>query len=236
MTDRASDVIIDDIASSRASRAPLSPDRIVDAALAIAARAAPDGLTGRALGAELGVDRSAVWRHFVDRDALLLAVGDRLLAVALAAVPEDLAPHERMMALGRGIVAAYEAHPHVGALVACRTTQGPGEMAVVEAMLGALSEAGVPADQVPRYQRMLADTLLGYAGLRAGYACLAEDARRRDLQAWVGAYATAPAADFPEISARALDLAEVSDDDVFATLLDALWSAVRAVAATGADA
>lgn len=219
------------------ARTPLTPERIVDAALAIAARAEPDGLTGRALGEELGVDRSAVWRHFADRDALLLAVGDRLLALALAAVPDGpLAPHERMMALGRGLVAAFEAHPHVGALVACRTTQGPGELAVVETMLRALGEVGVPSALVPRYQRMLADTLLGYAGLRAGYACLSEDVRRRDQLAWVGTYATAAPAQHPEISARALDLGAVSDDDVLATLLDALWSAVRAVAATGADA
>lgn len=57
----------------------LPPEVIVDAAMRVTARAEPDGLTGKALGNERGVDRSAVWRHAADRHALLLAVGDRLL-------------------------------------------------------------------------------------------------------------------------------------------------------------
>ncbi|MFT3876505.1 MAG: TetR/AcrR family transcriptional regulator C-terminal domain-containing protein [Propioniciclava sp.] len=211
------------------ARRTLTPATIVDAAVAIAARAEPDGLTGRVLGAELGVDRSAVWRHFKDHDALLRAVGDRLLRMALDAVPARLAPHERMMALARSVVGTFVAHPHVGAAISGRTTQGEGELAMVEFTLQALGEAGVPAEQCARQQRTLADTILGYAGLRASKALLSEEIRQRDQQAWMGTYATVSPQTHPAIARHVTDLAAVTDDDVLESLLAALWAAVRGV-------
>lgn len=221
-------VISDDIIGDMA-RKTLTPSAIVDAAIAIAARSEPGGLTGRVLGDELGVDRSAVWRHFKDQDALLRAVGDRLLTMALEAVPAGLTPQDRMMALARALVGAFVAHPHVGAVLGGRTTQGPGEFAVVEFSLQALHEAGVPADQIARQQRMIADTILGYASLRAGQELLPPEVRRSDRQAWAGAYAVASPETYPAIAEHVMDLAAVSDDDVLEALLDALWAAVRAV-------
>ncbi|MFT4228197.1 TetR/AcrR family transcriptional regulator [Micropruina sp.] len=211
-------------------RQSLSPRLIVDAAVAIAGRPGASVLSGRALGDELGVDRSAVWRHFPDQDALLRAVGDRLLELALAAVPDGLDPEVRMRALARSVVATFVAHPQVGALIAGRTTQGRGELAMVEFTLCALREAGVPHDQVGRHQRVLADTILSYAGMRAGRALLSDDLRRRDQQAWVGTYATASAESYPAIADHVQELAAVTDDDVLESLLTALAVGVRAVA------
>lgn len=222
------DVISDDIIGDMARRT-LTPSAIVDAAIAIAARAEPHGLTGRVLGDELGVDRSAVWRHFKDQDALLRAVGDRLLTMALDEVPAGLAPQERMMALARALVRAFVAHPHVGAVLGGRTTQGAGEFAVVEFSLQALREAGVPADQIARQQRMIADTILSYASLRAGQVLLPPEVQRGDRQAWAGAYAAASPETYPAIAEHVMDLAAVSDDDVLEALLTALWAAVRTV-------
>ncbi|MEU4421031.1 helix-turn-helix domain-containing protein [Actinoplanes sp. NPDC024001] len=206
----------------------LSPELIVDAAVRIAARAEPDGLTGRALGAELGADRSAVWRHFPDRDALLLAVGDRLLELATDRVRPGLGPRERLQALARSVVEVYVAHPYVGAAVACRTTRGPGEFAVVEMMLAALHEVGLRGESVARHQRMLADAILSYAGMRAGWAVLPERVRRGDEQAWAGAYATLPADRYPAIAEHLPHLAGQGDDQVLGALLHALWLSVAA--------
>ncbi|MFT4296791.1 MAG: TetR/AcrR family transcriptional regulator C-terminal domain-containing protein [Micropruina sp.] len=217
------------------SRRLLSPAMIVDAAVAIAARPDAGPLTGRVLGDELGVDRSAVWRHFPDQDALLRAVGDRLLELALAAVPDGLDPERRMMALARAVVATFVDHPQIGAVIASRTTQGPGELATVEFTLRALREAGVPHDQVGRQQRILADTVLSYAGMRAGRALLTDEIRRRDQQAWMGTYATASAQTHPAIADHVHALAAVTDDEVLEGLLAALAIAVRTVAERPAE-
>lgn len=211
------------------TRRTLTPAVIVDAAIAIAARGDANGLTGRTLGDELGVDRSAVWRHFQDQDALLRAVGDRLVQLALAAVPDGLPPHQRMMAFARALVATFATHPGVGAAVAGRTTQGPGELQAVEVTLQALREAGVPDHQLAAQQRTLADAILSYAGFRAGRALLSDEIRQRDQQAWMGAYATASPQQYPAIAAHVQQLAAVTDDDVLETLLAALWAAVQNV-------
>ena len=134
-----------------------------------------------------------------------------------------------MMALARALVATFAAHPHVGAAIAARTTQGPGEIDAVEFTLQALREAGVPRDQLARQQRALADAILGYAGFRAARALLSEEIRQRDQQAWMGAYATVSPVTHPAIAEHVVDLAAATDDDVLETLLTALWAAVQTV-------
>ncbi|MEI2620064.1 MAG: helix-turn-helix domain-containing protein [Candidatus Nanopelagicales bacterium] len=207
-------------------RRTLTPDDFVEAALAIAARTQPDGLSGRAIGDELGVDRSAVWRHFSDRDALLRAVGDRLMDLALQNVPPNLAPRERLRAAARNVVATFVKYPNVGSQIASRTLQGSGEMAMVEFTLQALREIGLAHELVAKYQRMLADTMLAYAAMRAALALLPADIRAADEQAWMGVYATAPAKDYPAIAAHVFDLAAVTNDQILDDLIDALLAAV----------
>ncbi|MFD4181233.1 TetR/AcrR family transcriptional regulator [Rhodococcus sp. NPDC058514] len=206
----------------------LTPEVIVEAAVRIAARGRPDGLTGRALGEELGVDRSAVWRHFSDKDSLLRAVGDRLLTMAHDRVPAGLGPKRRMERLAGAVVAVFTEHPYVGAAVAPRTTRGPGEFALVEMMLTALGELGLDATDVVRYQRMLAESVLSYAGMRAGYAVLPDTLRAADVRAWVREYAGADPVRYPAIAAHAAALAEVGPDLVLDTLIEAFWTAVDA--------
>ncbi|MEV0064560.1 helix-turn-helix domain-containing protein [Nocardia sp. NPDC050718] len=210
----------------------LTPEMIVEAAVRIAARGRSDGLTGRALGEELGVDRSAVWRHFADKDALLRAVGDRLLTMAYDRVPDALDPKSRMERLAHAVVDVFTAHPYVGAAVASRTTRGPGEFAVVEMMLTALGDLGLEVPDRVRYQRMLADSVLAYAGFRAGYALLPKKVRDADERAWAREYAAADPREYPAIAALAPRLAEVGPDTVLDTLIEAFWAAVEARRAT----
>ena len=214
------------------ARKTLTPAAIVDAALTITARKDATALTGGTLGKELGVDRSAVWRHFKDHDALLRAVGDRLLQMALDEVPSTLPPHERMMTLARALVRTFTAHPSIGMIISGRTTQGHGEFAVVEFTLQALHEAGVPDELIAPQQRMIADTIFSYASMRAAQALLPAELRCNDHQAWAGAYATLSPETHPAIARYSGELAAVSDDDVLETLLSALWVAVQATTPT----
>ncbi|MEV0339528.1 helix-turn-helix domain-containing protein [Nocardia sp. NPDC050713] len=212
--------------SARPTR--LTRDRIVAAAVRIAARGRPDGLTGRALGEELGVDRSAVWRHFADKDALLRAVGDRLLTLAYEQVPAGLDPKARLEALARAVVAVFVGHPYVGSAIASRTTRGPGEFAVVDMMLTALAELGLSPDDVVRYQRMLAVSVLSYAGVSAGYAVLPQKVRDADERAWTREYFALDAEEYPGIAEYSARLADVGPDAVLDTMIEAFWTAVDA--------
>lgn len=206
----------------------LTPEVIVDAAVRISARGRPDGLTGSALGAELGVDRSAVWRHFADKEALLRAVGDRLLTTAFTQLPDALEPRARLDRLAHAVVEVFTAHPYVGATFAARGTRGPGEFAMVEMMLTVLRELGLDDQDTVRYQRMLADSVLSYAGMRASRAILPTAVREADEQAWTNEYAAADPLRYPAIAALSPGLAAVGPDMVLDTMIEAFWTAVDA--------
>lgn len=207
-------------------RRSFTPDAVVDAAVDLARQQSHPRLTGKALGDALGVDRSAIWRHFADQDALLRAVGDRLLIMALDGVDHGAQPADRMKELARSVVAVFAAHPMIGAVTAGRTTQGPGELAMVEFLLRTLAEARVGDSDIARLQRTFADTILGYAGLRASQELLPDELRARDRDAWYGTYATADTGRYPAIAAQVTALAGVEDDTVLESLLTALSDAV----------
>ena len=63
--------------------AGLSPDAIVDRALEVTQRGGTAALTVRRLGAELGVDPTALYRPFRDKDVLGLACMDRAVQFAV---------------------------------------------------------------------------------------------------------------------------------------------------------
>lgn len=215
-------------------RRNLTPGVIVDAAVDLAYHREHTRLTGKVLGDALGVDRSAIWRHFSDQDALLRAVGDRLLVMALDAAEvavADGSPRDRLKDLARALVATFAAHPMIGAVTAGRTTQGPGEMRMVEVTLQSLHDAGVPDAHIARLQRTFADTVLGYAGLRASQELLPPELRERDREAWYGTYATASAETYPAIAAHVTALAAVEDDTVLESLLTSLSESAERIIA-----
>jgi AcrR family transcriptional regulator len=79
------------------SRPADTPQRLVEAAIALVANGGLDALTLRALGERCGLSRQAPYRHFEDKDSLLRAVaaaGFRALTVRLreAASPDDGGP------------------------------------------------------------------------------------------------------------------------------------------------
>ena len=63
-------------------RGRLDRERILDAAQAIAERDGVPRLTMRRIGAELGADPTAVYRHFRSKDELLVELADRLFGSA----------------------------------------------------------------------------------------------------------------------------------------------------------
>ena len=75
-------------ALTRLPRGTLSQAVIIEAALAVSERKGLGALSFQALGAELGAHPTAIYRHFRDKDELVLAVVDGLYAEMLA----ELAP------------------------------------------------------------------------------------------------------------------------------------------------
>lgn len=139
-------------------RARLDPETIIDAVLKIAGQDPGERLTFRRLGEELGVDATAVYRHFRNRDAIIRAALDRLFALSV----------ERTLAAGRqhGWRARLEAYldellrvfmqyPSLGSESFATDTYGPGELKAIEFVLQCLTDAKLPEERVVHYYAAL---------------------------------------------------------------------------------
>lgn len=212
----------------------LSADLIVDTAVAIAARRDTDALTTRRLGAELGVDPTAVYRYVDSVDDLVLLAADRLLRMAVEDLPPAADWREHLVVTGRRLVDVFTRHPAIGAVVASRTTRRPAEFAVVEGLLGAVRAAGLDGEEAVLCYRAFVDLTLSYAGMRAQYALLGPDVRAADERAWAEVYGTLPADRYPHIAGLAARLPDVDDDRVLEAGLGLLVDGIAARAAARA--
>lgn len=72
-------------------------------------------LSMRVLGAELGVDATALYRHFPNKDSLVEAMVDRMLSEALEAHnPAGKSPREKVLDVVFAMRDAFARHPDIG--------------------------------------------------------------------------------------------------------------------------
>lgn len=223
-------------ARTKRSGAQLTPDAIIEASLRIAARGSADAFTVRRLGEELGADPTAIYRHFRDKDELLLSVADRTLGEVLDGIPDGLDWKGRLRALAAGSLRVALKYPVVASAMASRTTRRTNEFRVVELILGAVMEAGLEGPDAAVHYRMVGDSLLAHVGQRAAYLLFAPDVRAGDESSWTREYRLVDAHDFPNITRLSSQLAEVTDDEIYHARVESLITAIerRAEAVRGA--
>lgn len=137
--------------------------QILDAALALADERGLTAVTMRAIAERLGVTAMALYPHIGDKERLLDGLVDRMLAELLPAIPGHGTAEQRLMAIARAGRALARRHPAAYALLLSRPSVTPDAIRLVDAIYTALLDLGVPADQVPRMERLLSTFTLGYA-------------------------------------------------------------------------
>jgi AcrR family transcriptional regulator len=196
----------------------LSREVILDAYIRLADEEGPEAISLRRLGAELGVDATAVYRHFRDKDALLEAVADRLL--------QDLADRyrptggwrddlRRLAIEGR---AMYLGHPRLARIIAASPEPLPGNRRLTEQAIGSLRAAGLSDRDAALAYEALASYVAGASSLDAEIGPDAGDA-------WRGAFAALDADRFPNVTAVARHLYR-SEPDAFEFGLDLFLEAI----------
>ncbi len=200
-------------------RGSLTPERIVDESLGLLDKQGVAGFSLPKLGRALGADPTAVYRHFASKDDLVLAIADRLLEEAFAGLEPRACWVDTVTEGARRLRATYAAHPAAASLSACRTTQRPAEMRSVNIFIGAIREAGFEGAEAARVYRALGDFALAWAGLDAAFLALDERQQATDRAAWTRAYLAVNRAEFPHIWQVRLELPDVTDDEIFDTIL-----------------
>lgn len=176
--------------------APLTRDALLAATIRIADAEGPTAVTMRRLGAELGVDATAFYRHFRDKDELLQAAGDWLVAGAFDGVElsgEWAADLRRMVLSGRR---RYLEHP--GLLVLVATSSGPfqSEAAATERVLAHLRSGGLAPEEAARAFEVIQDYLISFTVADAA-------ALHESIDPWRQAFEALPEAEFPNLAASA---------------------------------
>ena len=151
-------------------RAPLSSERIVEAAVELIDREGLDALSMRHLGAALGVEAMSLYRHFPSKAVLLEAVVGRLLAELLLPVPGSAPWQESFRALARDYRQLLLRHPNAIPLLATLQLSNPGALGAAGAVMALLRDAGFDARTAFHVLATADSYVIGFAYWEAGTA------------------------------------------------------------------
>ncbi|HEU4326981.1 MAG TPA: TetR/AcrR family transcriptional regulator [Roseiflexaceae bacterium] len=168
----------------KAEETALDRARIVAAALALVDGQGVAALSMRRLGAELGVDPMAIYRHLPDKQALLEAMVAQVFSELRVEGEPASGWQEQVRAFARAYRAMAQAHPNlVLHLVADSAAATQAALLANEALYDALLGAGLPPRLVLLSGDLLIDFLNGFALGERGGALGAPGERRglRDL-------------------------------------------------------
>ncbi|HEY8980708.1 MAG TPA: TetR family transcriptional regulator [Streptomyces sp.] len=216
---------------SRLPRGTLSQKVIIQAAFRVADSTGMEKLTFQTLGRELAAHPTAIYRHFRNKDELLLALIDALHEEALADIPpptEDWA-HD-LMQIAVHTHAAFMRHPQVGVMAAARTSRRENEFRSVERKLDCMRRAGLDGAEAALYYRVFADLVLSYSAMDASLAVLSPELRDGDLRSWDTDYRTLPADKYPNIARISPQFVALDDPNNFVTAVQAVIDTIRAKA------
>lgn len=224
-------------APASTARARLDRASIVEAGLDLAASSTHATISVRELGAHLGADPTAIYRHFRSKQQLMEALLDELTLRSVAAVTATKGEwRERLRQLASATLTIYSAHPAIGADAIVLTTHGRGELEAIEIMLEAFSEAGLESDDVVRHYALLASHVLSSAaGIARSRADRGDEARASALEAspWFDGPILADPREYPLINKFATSLVDLEDQDLFRLGVEAvIQSAERAAGRT----
>ena len=122
-------------------RKPLTRERVLRAAVALADRHGVDALTMRRLGGKLGVEAMALYKHVANKDEILDGIAELVLGeIEIPAPGSEWRTAMRQRAISARRV--LKRHPWAIGLMESRGSSGPATLRYVEAVLAALRDGG----------------------------------------------------------------------------------------------
>lgn len=204
----------------------LSRERIVAAAVELLDRSGEAGLTFRALGARLRTGPGAIYWHVANKEELLVAATEAVLAEAVSGeLPGEPAAAVRAIALG--VFDGIDNHPWIGTQLA-RVAAQPATLRVFERLGQRVQALGVP--EAARFDAVsaLLNYILGVAVQNAVNARVQEPGT--DRAAVLGAVsASLDPAEFPFVSSVAAQLRQHDDRAQFLAGVDLVLAGIAAL-------
>jgi TetR/AcrR family tetracycline transcriptional repressor len=216
-------------------RGTLSRDSVLDAALGLADEGGLGAVSMRRVAAQLGVEAMSLYNHVSGKADLLDGIASRVFETI--GVPDPVLPwDERVRHLIGGCYAAMRAHPVVvQALVAeAANPRSVGALSVIDAILGALYDAGLDGPRAARGYRSLLGLVFGSVLVETADPAVAAvpDAERAEpIADWFARMATP--ASLPHLHRALPSLLAADCAAEFGDELDLMIAGLRASAAAG---
>jgi AcrR family transcriptional regulator len=141
---------------------PLTRQRVLEAAVALADDSGIESLTMRKLGQALGVEAMSLYYHVANKDALLDGMVDLVFAeIELPTAGSDWKSAMRRRA--RSARAALRRHPWAIALMESRRTPGSANLRHHDAVIGCLRAAGFSVALTAHAYSLLDAYIYGFA-------------------------------------------------------------------------
>jgi AcrR family transcriptional regulator len=174
------------------SRAPLTLEAIVDAALAIVDDQGLEGLSMRKLGGRLGVEAMTLYHHVPNKDALLDRLVERVITRAnFLEADQAMGWRERLERFAHRYRAILIQRPNLASLIATRPVRSPGALRHLAAGGAALMRSGFTPEQCFHIGNAVAMLVIGAALSEIGPASRAtvgmEDGATDDGSAFAAA-------------------------------------------------
>jgi AcrR family transcriptional regulator len=149
----------------------LSKDRIVEAAIEILDSDGENALTFRTLAARLATGSGAIYWHIANKDELLAAATDGVIAGAMSDVIAKAKPQDTIRAISLAVFDTIDAHPWVGTQLIREPWQS-AMLHIFEGIGRELQALGVPEAAQFHSATALVSYLLGLAAQYAAGARL----------------------------------------------------------------
>ena len=231
-----------ELMATKSQRAPrrteaLSRDVIVTAATEILDAEGEDALTLRALTVRLATGYGAIYHHVADRNDLLAAATDRVIAHILTDLAADAGPRQALRAIALGLFDAIVAHPWVGAQLT-REPWRPALLDIYESVGEQLQALDVPERALSDSAGVLVNYILGVAGQNAANARALASSKtdRSTFLATVAAqWAQLDPARYPSVHKARTQLREHDDREQFLAGVDLILAGIETVNLAGKD-
>jgi AcrR family transcriptional regulator len=213
---------------TRASRAGLSREQVLDAALALVDQNGISALSMRRLGAELGVEAMTLYHYLPNKEAVLDGIVERVMAEAESGLG-DRQWDQALADYARSLRATLLRHPGAALLVATRPAVTPQTLRAAERGLVLLCGAGFPLGQA-------LDTLNALTLFAVAHAASEVSTAAVNAAAAAGSQDYVAGLDedeFPLLTAAARTSAGTDDDARFEFAIATFIRGLRSVASAG---
>ncbi|MEX0756437.1 MAG: TetR/AcrR family transcriptional regulator C-terminal domain-containing protein, partial [Acidimicrobiia bacterium] len=157
------------------TRPPLSRERILRAAIAIADEGGLESLTMRRLGGRLGVEAMSLYKHVADKEDVLHGIVDLAFGeIELPPAGGDWRTAMRQRALSARRV--LTSHPWAIGMMESTSTMGPATLRYVDAVIGSLRVGGFSLQMTAHAFMLLDSYIYGFVVQETSYTAPDPDA------------------------------------------------------------